>query len=166
MERRLGELSPAHRILDLGCGPASWLWQMGLHPVGVDLSPEYAEAFSRCGGRAIVASADALPFAARTFDGVWSIGLLHHLPDGVARRAVREMVRVRRPSGYVVVFDAVVPQFPWQRPVAWMLRRLDRGGHMRHQDTLQSMLNDFAAWTFERISYSLSGLEGLWCACT
>jgi SAM-dependent methyltransferase len=165
MRRCLAGLPPARRLVDIGCGPTSCLWQMGLDPVGVDLSAAYAEAFSRNRGPAIVASADALPFARSSVYGLWSIGLLHHLADSTARRAVQEMVRVCRPGGYIVVFDAVLPESPWRRPIAWLLRKLDRGRHMRHQETLESLLEQAADWSFERISYSFYGLEGLWCVC-
>jgi SAM-dependent methyltransferase len=89
--------------------------------------------------------------------------LLHHLSDGEARGAVGEMIRICRPCGYIVIFDAVLPEPAWQRPVAKILRRLDRGRFMRTQADLESFLVRREAWTCERISYSFIGLEGLLC---
>src|SRR5262245_39518369 len=92
--RKIVELSkqmPAGRlVLDVGCGPASWLWGAKLHPVGLDLSFKYTAAFSRAGDLAVTGSAADLPFPDRCFDSVWCIGLLHHLPDSLAQQAVGE----------------------------------------------------------------------------
>jgi len=163
IKQLLTQLPPAHRILDVGCGPSSWLWRVGLYPVGLDLSFDYTAAFSHHGQTAITGSADALPFLDNSFDGVWSIGLLHHLSDSEARQAVSEMMRICCPGGYVVIFDAVLPEPPWKRPVAWMIRRLDRGRFIRTQFALESILPQCEGWICERLSYSLTGLEGLLC---
>jgi SAM-dependent methyltransferase len=159
----LKQLPPASRVLDVGCGPSSWLWRVGLCPVGLDLSFAYILTFSQRRGPAVTGSAVELPFLDGSFDSVWSIGLLHHLPDDLARRAVSEMIRICRPGGYIVIFDAVLPEPAWQRPVAQILRRLDRGRFMRTQAALESFLLKREAWVCERISYSLAGLEGLLC---
>jgi SAM-dependent methyltransferase len=163
IKQLLTQLPPAHRILDVGCGPSSWLWQLGLHPIGLDLSFTYTVTFSHCGEIAITGSANALPFRNGSFDSVWSIGLLHHLPDDLARQAVSEMVRICRPGGYIVIFDAVLPEPAWQRPVAQIIRKLDRGRFMRTQLNLESILLEHEGWICERFSYSLTGLEGLLC---
>ena len=163
IKQLLTELPPASRVLDVGCGPSSWLWRVGLCPVGLDLSFAYILTFSQRRGQAVTGSADVLPFLDNSFDGVWSIGLLHHLPDDLARQAVSEMLRICRPGGYIVIVDAVLPEPAWQRPVAWMIRRLDRGRFMRTQKTLESIIFQREGWVCERITYSLTGLEGLIC---
>ena len=110
-----------------------------------------------CGVRGRVSSADALPFADGSFQTVWNIGLLHHLPDDVLRRAVHEMLRVCKPGGRVVVIDAVLPRSAWLRPLAWLTRRLDRGRHMRTQSQLESLLGECGSWRFQRETYALNG---------
>ena len=157
----LAQIPPADRILDVGCGPSSWLWRVGLHPVGLDLSPAYTATFSQYGEPAVTGSAVALPFPDGSFDGVWSIGLLHHLPDGVARQAVSEMVRACRPGGYTVIFDAVLPDLTWRHPVAYMLRRADRGKFMRREDAFKAILSSDSLFIVERITYSYNGLEAM-----
>jgi len=159
------ELPDARSILDVGCGPDSWLWEVDIHPTGLDLSPSYLATFRQRGGTAVAGSAAAAPFADGSFDGVWSVGLLHHLPDELVLQAVEEMRRVSPDDGYVVILDSVLPEPAWHRPVAWMLRKLDRGRYVRHQRQLESILVDRENWVCERFVYSLWGLEGLLCIC-
>lgn len=170
--RRIGEWIAARLashpapgpVLDVGCGPASWLWRAGLRPVGVDLSPGRAAAFGRGhGSAAVAASAIALPFPDGCFASVWSFGLLHHLSDDHARAAVSEMLRVTRPGGHGIVFDAVLPGAAWRRPLAWALRRLDRGRWVRTQEGLESLLGEPRGWERRQLTYALTGLEGLLC---
>src|SRR5690606_29471510 len=77
------QMSPADRVLDVACGPASWLSACGIDPVGVDLMENYVRFYTHRGGCAVVGACDRLPFADESFDAVWSVALLHHLPDDV-----------------------------------------------------------------------------------
>jgi len=162
IHRNLTRLPSAERILDVGCGPSSWLWTENLHPVGLDISVSYSRAYKDHGEYAVTGSAPALPFLDASFDAVWSIGLLHHLPDILAQEAVVEMLRVTSPAGYCLIFDAVLPEPAWKRPIAHLIRKLDRGNFMRRQETLESLLPG-DLWTVRRFSYSWWGLEGVFC---
>jgi ubiquinone/menaquinone biosynthesis C-methylase UbiE len=167
LARELGEIkrevTGGSLALDVGCGPHSHLWQVGLRPIGVDISVDYTHAFAQQGARSVVASADALPFRDASVDSAWTIGLLHHLPDADARQAVQEMVRSTRPGGDVVVFDGLLPDSIWRNPYVWLQRKLDRGRYMRSRGVLESLLTSQATWRFRRVSYSLVGHEGLIC---
>src|SRR5882672_5153039 len=68
-ERR-NRLHPS-RVLDVGCGPISWLQQLKTELVGVDASPSYAQVFGSAGQQAIVGTADFLPLRDGLFDEVW-----------------------------------------------------------------------------------------------
>jgi SAM-dependent methyltransferase len=159
----LAQLPPAGRLLDVGCGPHSWLSRVGLHPVGADVSLSYLRRYTAGGEAAVAASADALPVAAHSFDGVWSIGLLHHLPDPAAAATLTEMVRACRPGGYVAVFDAVLPRAAWRRPVASAIRRCDRGRFMRGESALRALLPSGFDWHCDRFTYAATGLEAVLC---
>jgi SAM-dependent methyltransferase len=161
IKQLLAQQPPFQRIVDIGCGPSSLLWRVGLHPVGLDLSFDYTVAFNKSGKLAVTGSAAALPFLDKSFDGVWSIGLLHHLPDGVARGAVSEMIRICRPGGYIVIFDAVLPDPGWRRPVAYILRHLDRGKFMRGEREFGALFPSNRPFIMERITYSFNGLEAI-----
>ena len=98
-------------FLDVGCGTGSLIEAVAnrraVAGYGVDFSQGMlliARDKRRCA--VVRASAMQLPFPDGTFDETFSIALLHHLiqPDAV-RAAVREMVRVTRPGGLVVIWD-------------------------------------------------------------
>jgi ubiquinone/menaquinone biosynthesis C-methylase UbiE len=153
-------------VLDIGCGPTSWLWRVGAHPVGLDLTYSYCKAFHEKTEPAVMGSAGRLPFPSASFEEVWSIGMFHHLPDTLAQQALDEMLRVCRPDGHVLIFDAVLPVRAWQRPLAYALRRADRGRFVRSQAAFERLLPQRSRWSVERITYSRTGLEIVICQFT
>jgi len=150
-------------ILDIGCGPKSWLWRAGAHPVGLDLTYSYCKAFHEKKEPAVMASAGVLPFQSESFEEVWSIGMFHHLPNPLAGKALDEMLRVCRSNGYVLILDAVLPVRAWQRPLAYALRRADRGRFVRSQAAFEKLLPQRSHWSVERVAYSHTGMEIVIC---
>jgi hypothetical protein len=71
------------------------------------------------------------------------------------------MIRVTKPGGQTVMFDAVLPDAAWRRPLAWLVRRLDLGARMRPQAGLEALLGVAETWRCRRVSYARSGLEAL-----
>jgi SAM-dependent methyltransferase len=99
------EGTPPPRLLDCGCGTGSIVRHLSARgrAVGVDLSPE-AVRLARGRGAAVArAELMALPFPDQTFDGVTSFDVIYHqwVRDDAA--AVREMVRVLRPGGWLLL---------------------------------------------------------------
>lgn len=104
------------RLLDVACGTGRTLHQLGrTHPelryYGVDLSPAYVQlARRRLANLAEVAlsveNGEALPFADATFDIATSVYLFHELPRNARRNVAREMFRVLRPGGLLVIEDS------------------------------------------------------------
>lgn len=93
------------RLLDAGCGTGYNLLELGRlgHATGVDLSTD-AIAFCRERGvRALRASVLALPFAEATFDAVTSFDVIYHAWVTDDRAAARELARVLRPGGVLLV---------------------------------------------------------------
>ena len=157
------ELDIKGTILDVGCGPQSWLTKIGVNPVGLDISYQYSAAYNASGTPAITGSATALPFADHSLDSIWCIGVLHHLSDAPAQMAAQEMLRVCRLGGQVVIMDAVLPVKTWHRPLASLIRSLDRGKFMRSQKQLQDLLPGPQNWKINRYTYAATGLEMLEC---
>lgn len=163
IRRAVKILPPDGKFLDVGCGPFSRLWPVGLHPIGLDLSAEYTRSYHGRNEPVITGSADELPFRDRSFDGIWSFGLLHHLPDDAVHKTIDEMVRVCRDNGYIIIFDAVKPVSAWRQPLASVIRRIDRGHYVRDERHIEEILRSHGRWTCRRVKYSLTGLEGLFC---
>jgi SAM-dependent methyltransferase len=99
-----GGSPPRGAILDAGCG----IGILGrLYPelalVGLDASMTLIREASTGYSLRVEASAEALPFAAGTFDVVVALNMLHHVinPD----QAVREFARVLKPGGTLVTVD-------------------------------------------------------------
>lgn len=99
------------RILDVGCGLGMYTEAFGRYSdqvYGVEVELERAvEAAGRARGVA-QAVGEALPFPDSTFDVVFSHEVLEHVDDD--RQAAREMVRVTRPGGQIVIY---VPNRLW-----------------------------------------------------
>lgn len=114
---RPARLRQGERVLDVGCGTGSLaLVAKGfVGPAGtvhgIDASePMVARAKSKAAKRRLVAqfdvaSADALPFADRTFDVALSTVMLHHLPKATRVAAVSEMRRVLKGGGRALLVD-------------------------------------------------------------
>ncbi len=156
-------LPKSEKILDVGCGPESWLSKLGLNPVGLDISKKYIESFNKKGGNhGMVGTADEIPCNKDSFDSVWTIGLFHHLPDNIVKSSIKEMVRVCQNESHIIIFDAVLPRAPWRRPIAWLIRKADRGRYMRHENQLVSLIpENYKIINKYRFTYSYFGHEAL-----
>jgi SAM-dependent methyltransferase len=117
------------RVLDVGCGPGVLATEVAQRcpegqVVALDQSPERSRQagmrLARFGGYALVGDAAALPFEDSTFDLVYCRFLLEYLP--APERAVREMVRVCRPGGRVLLQD-LDGQLLWHYPEDTELER-------------------------------------------
>lgn len=88
------------RVLEVGSSHADF---RRLVPgwVGIDLA---LAAGRGCGGSFAVASAERLPFSDASFDGLWSIAVLEHVPR--PQSALDEILRVLKPGGAALLAPA------------------------------------------------------------
>jgi ubiquinone/menaquinone biosynthesis C-methylase UbiE len=128
------------RVLDVGCGPGylARLLAQAVGPagqvVGIDPSPEMIAYASRKAGGATncqfqVGTAESLELPSEHFDVVMSSLVMHHLPEDLRGPALREMRRVLRPGGTLLVAEAQVPRHGLLRLLA-RLHSFDRMAHM------------------------------------
>jgi SAM-dependent methyltransferase len=111
-------LGSGARVLDLG-SPKDLATMLAKHrgyevvatdilPEAIDLSERYARAQRLHGhGPGLVSSevqdGRALTYEDGSFDAAYSVSVLEHIPDAGDSAAIRELVRVVRPGGLVVV---------------------------------------------------------------
>ncbi|MEV7285610.1 class I SAM-dependent methyltransferase [Streptomyces sp. NPDC093252] len=108
---RMG-LRGGQRALDVGCGSGRALPALRAEVgpagavLGVDLTPAMLTATAREGrgalARLLLADACRLPLAPGAVDGVFSAGLVDHVPDPAA--ALAEWARVTAPGGVLLLF--------------------------------------------------------------
>lgn len=119
--------------LDVACGPGivtGALVERGLLAVGVDLTAEMIRRAAGTGA-GLYARADAarLPFRDRVFDVALCRTSFHHVTDPGS--VLREMARVTRRRGLVVVEDMIAPSDPAQREYQETIERLRDVSHNR-----------------------------------
>jgi SAM-dependent methyltransferase len=112
----LGQLRPDGEVLEIGAGSGAMAARLLAHDPQLTLvATDYdagmvthaSRTLSAFADRATVQQADAaqLPFDDDRFDLVLSFAMLHHVGDW--QRAVREALRVLRPGGRFVGYDAL-----------------------------------------------------------
>jgi len=84
--------------------------------------------------------AAGLPFADGTFDAACVSFALHEMPSSIRERVLREMARVTRPGGTVLVVDYALPKRQPARSVVFHAVRLYEGG-----DYVEFMRSDLDA---------------------
>jgi ubiquinone/menaquinone biosynthesis C-methylase UbiE len=124
-------------VLDIGCGTGTLAivakTQVGASGkvFGIDASPAMvARATSKAAKAGVdvcfkTAVVERLPFAEAQFDVVLSTLMLHHLPRTLRQQCAREIHRVLKPHGRVLVVDFGRPQ-----PKSGLLAHFHRHGHV------------------------------------
>jgi len=109
MHPHLPQFFRGKKVLDAGCGNgrfAHYAAKYGAEVWAMDLGPavEVAKRNTESAGKAQVVQADLHrpPFAPESFDFVYSIGVLHHLPDPEA--AFQNLLRYLKPGGEIQIY--------------------------------------------------------------
>ena len=109
-------------LLDIGCGPGKWINLLvkrftHVTGVGIDLSTEMLKQAKKRISRGNVNLAGMnvakLGFPSELFHLVTSVTVLQHiLDDETWRNAIKEMVRVTKPKGHIIIYEIASPV--WQ----------------------------------------------------
>ena len=135
-------------ILDVGCGTGANLKMLSEFgdAEGVDISQD---ALDFCHARGLMnvklGAAESLPYEAGAFDLVTALDVVEHLDDDLG--GLREMRRVLRPGGHVLLF---VPTFMW----LWGVQ--DEVSHHRRRYRLSELrrIVTEAGFEVERTTYA------------
>jgi SAM-dependent methyltransferase len=103
-------LTPGARVLDVGCGTGRWLRRyskLELNAIGVDATPGMLRRAREVGTKCPVVAAPAqrLPFKNETFDLVSAVTVVQHVPADAQSGVLREMARVLRPGGHLMLLE-------------------------------------------------------------
>jgi SAM-dependent methyltransferase len=134
-------------ILDIGCSTATCAGQIiemkNNYYVGVDINPEYVELAKKLHpyGHFLQQDARTLPFENDFFDLIMFNGVWHHMHDDLIRSCMKEVFRVLRPTGAVVVSEPVFRR-DW-RVSTWFLEN-DRGEYIRDRAGYRALFDGFA----------------------
>lgn len=162
----LARLEPGASVLDVGCGTGTLAIaakrRVGAEGsvYGIDASPEM---LARANGKARKAGVDvvftnglaeSLPFPDSRFDVVLSTVMLHHLPRTARQLGVREMRRVLKPGGRLLVVDFADAAGTRRG----LLARFHRHGHVDPRD-LAVLVNDAGLAVVESGAVGVSDLQ-------
>jgi SAM-dependent methyltransferase len=105
-------LPESARILDVGCGTGRWVrryQELGFHAMGVDATLGMLRVARECGTAAPLTAGEAyrLPFPDAKFDSVTDITVIQHIPRSLQPEALREMMRVIRTGGHLILMELI-----------------------------------------------------------
>jgi SAM-dependent methyltransferase len=139
------------RIVDCGCGVGQNLPMLARYgrAVGLELEPRAAVAGREFGLPIACADITRIPFPDHSFDLAVSFDVLQVLEPDIA--AVREMARIVRPGGRVVLTVAAFDVLSGDHAEVW-------NEHRRYTPRTARGLVESAGLTVERVSFAFASL--------
>ena len=140
MTVRLAQIKPGDQVLEVGCGTGSLTLpaKRKAGPTGkvngIDQIPQMIELSRQKAERAgeditfQTGSIDDIPFPDSQFDVVLCSFMIFHMSEGTRRKGLKEIWRVLKPGGQLLVLDLARPDHPLERFIAMRLF----GGMLQH----------------------------------
>jgi SAM-dependent methyltransferase len=147
------ELQLGDHVLDVGCGtgvltrraadavgPLGVVW-------GIDPAPDMIRIAMQAAGSTgnaahfKLAAIEALPFDSSSFDAVLASAVIHHLPPDLKLIGLREVHRILKPGGRLLVVDVDRPSHWLWRIVFWPMRFHSTMGDHLHGRTSEVLHN-------------------------
>lgn len=126
-------IQPGHSYLDFGCGTGSLFPAFaGAQYLGIDIDGEAVDYARRRFGEQYFRVLDVrqVTKVARTFDGVFIMGVIHHLSDADTLQALKKVSQLISPKGHVLVIE-LIPALSRKNLLGRLLRALDQGRFIR-----------------------------------
>jgi SAM-dependent methyltransferase len=102
-------LTPASVVLDVGCGSGRWSRYLADRVKFIEaIDPSHSVITANLylkdkeNIRVTQASVNNIPFADKQFDFVYSLGVLHHLPD--TQQAIGNCIQKLKPGGWLLIY--------------------------------------------------------------
>ena len=133
-------------VLDAGCGSGRTMLELIDYGTvsGLELDPDAAEmARARGHGEVITGRLEMLPWDDASFDLITCLDVIEHTPDDGP--ALRELLRVCRPGGFLLV---TVPAYP----ALWSRHDVDNHHFRRYTRRSLRAAVTGAGWTVSRLS--------------
>jgi demethylmenaquinone methyltransferase/2-methoxy-6-polyprenyl-1,4-benzoquinol methylase len=153
------------RILDVATGTGEQAFAFARHGyevIGIDLSEAMlnkAHRKNKYGNVKLeVADATTLRFPSNSFDVVCASFALHDMPLSIREKVLKEMVRVTKPKGTIVIVDYGLPRNPVVRALIYHLITLYEGEY--YKQFIASDLEALLGKTGIEIEAKLSALLG------
>jgi len=102
-EVSLRYLRGCNRVLDVGCGTGTFLALAPDRTEGIDINPDNVAYCAERGLKAVVGDALDIPFPRASFDAVFCSHVMQCFTPGQAATLVRELGRVTRKDGVIVI---------------------------------------------------------------
>jgi ubiquinone/menaquinone biosynthesis C-methylase UbiE len=104
--QRFLDLLKGNKVLDLGCGAGDhslFFKEKGLEAVSVDLSEEMVKLCREKGLDAQIQDIEDLDFENNSFDGIWAVTSLLHVPKSNLKKVVEDLSRMLKEKGILYV---------------------------------------------------------------
>lgn len=136
---------PGQRILDIGCSTGTCAGEVvdmdRNEYYGVDIDDKYTQKAKRLypHGKFLTMDARKMTFPDAHFDIVMFNGVIHHMPDDLIRDCLKDVKRVLKPEGVVLVSEPVFVKEWW---FSTFLLKLDRGHFIRKQPEYKALFSE------------------------
>jgi ubiquinone/menaquinone biosynthesis C-methylase UbiE len=160
----LANASKGSTVLDVATGTGQQAFafaKRGYDVIGVDLTESMLEIARKHNKGGLVkfevGDATHLGFETNTFDVACVSFALHDMPPNISEKVLREMVRVTKPNGIIVIVDYDLPPNKIGRALIYRFITLYEGGYYKKfiVSNLESLLRKTGANVTEKVSVLL-----------
>lgn len=132
------------KVLDMGCGTGSFEDLFDGNYFGIDINKNYITKAQEKGienRHFLVGDVTSVAFDNGSFDLIYTLGVLHHLNSIEQKRMLKEMWRLCKPNGNLIIVDGLVPSNKFNI-IGYILAKIDRGGYKVRMEQFKAMLTD------------------------